>query len=206
MLTEKQEAILDYIRDIQASRGIPPSTRDIQRQFGYASQNAAMNHLRALARKGAIEQIDGRTWGLKARHIQAQLFTIPVHGSIPAGHPIQTEQNEGETARVDPSLFGLPRHRARRLWGLRVNGDSMIGAHICDGDLAILEHREPRPGDIVAALVDETDTTLKRLLYRAGTAILHPENPRYPDIIPLRGLECQGVLVGLIRSTPAAHS
>lgn len=204
MFTEKQEAILDYVRAVQAERGMPPSTRDIQRQFGYASQNAAMNHLRALAKKGAIEQINGRTWGLKAKLVQAQLFTIPVYGSIPAGNPVSEEQSADETIQLDPVLFGLPEHRSAKLWALRVRGDSMIDAHIVDGDLAILEHREPRAGDIIAALIDETETTLKRLLFRAGAAILHPENPRYPDIIPERGLECQGVLVGLIRRGVAA--
>ena len=199
MLSEKQESILDFIRAVQTERGMPPSTRDIQRQFGYASQNAAMNHLRALARKGAIEQINGRTWGLKAKLVQTQLFTIPVFGSIPAGPPVATEQSAEESVQIDPAFFGLPQHRAAKLWALRVRGDSMIDAHICDGDLAILEPREPRAGDIVAALVDETDTTLKRLVFRAGIAVLHPENPRYPDIVPERGLHCQGVLVGLIR-------
>lgn len=199
MLTEKQEAILDYVRAVQAELGMPPSTRDIQRQFGYASQNAAMNHLRALAKKGVIEQINGRTWGLKARLVQTQLFTIPIYGSIPAGRPVSEEQSADETIQLDPALFGLPSQRAAKLWGLRVRGDSMVDAHILDGDLAILEHREPRAGDIIAALVDETETTLKRLLFRAGAAILHPENPRYADIVPERGLECQGVLVGLVR-------
>lgn len=204
MLTEKQEAILDYVRAIQSERGMPPSTRDIQRQFGYASQNAAMNHLRALAKKGAIEQINGRTWGLKARLVQTQLFTVPLYGSIPAGPPVSAEQSADESIQIDPALFGVPERSRRQLWALRVSGDSMVDAHILDGDLAILEHREPRPGDIIAALVDGTNTTLKRLLYRGRTAILHPENPRYPDIVPESGLECQGVLVGLIRRGAAS--
>lgn len=202
-LTEKQEAILDYVRAVQVDRGIPPSTRDIQRQFGYESQNAVMNHLRALARKGAITQIDGRTWGLKVAAVQGQLFTIPVHGTIPAGNPVLTEQTDGELLRIDPTLFGVPRARAARLWALRVSGDSMIGAHIVDGDLAVLERREPRAGDIVAALIDETSATLKRLLVRDGRAVLHAENPRYPDLVPQTALECQGVLVGLVRRSPA---
>ena len=199
MLTEKQEAILDYVRAIQSERGMPPSTRDIQRQFGYASQNAAMNHLRSLARKGAIEQINGRTWGLKAQLVQTQLFTVPLYGSIPAGRPVSEEQVADENIQIDLQLFGLSSASRRRLWALRVSGDSMIDAHILDGDLALLEHREPRAGDIIAALVDGTSTTLKRLLYRGRTAILHPENPRYADIVPESGLECQGVLVGLVR-------
>lgn len=200
MLTEKQEAILDYVRAVQGENGMPPSTRDIQRHFGYASQNAAMNHLRALARKGAIEQINGRTWGLKAKIVQTQLFTVPIYGSIPAGRPTDTEQAAGETIDVDPRLFGLTASASRRLWALRVSGDSMIEAHILDGDIALLETREPREGDIIAALVDGTSTTLKRLRYRGRAAILHPENARYADIVPESGLECQGVLVGLIRA------
>lgn len=206
MLTEKQEAILDYVRAVQAERGMPPSTRDIQRQFGYASQNAAMNHLRALARKGVIEQINGRTWGLKAKLVQTQLFTVPVFGSIPAGRPTSEEQSADETIQLDPVLFGVPAQRAAKLWALRVRGDSMIDAHIVDGDLAILEHREPRAGDIIAALVNGTETTLKRLLFRDGAAILHPENPRYADIVPESGLECQGVLLGLVRRNASAFA
>ena len=169
MLTEKQEAILDYVRAVQSERGMPPSTRDIQRQFGYASQNAAMNHLRALARKGAIEQINGRTWGLKARLVQTQLFTVPLYGSIPAGPPVSAEQSADETIQIDPALFGLPARALRRIWALRVRGDSMIEAHILDGDIALLEHREPRSGDIIAALVNGTETTLKRLVHRGRT-------------------------------------
>ncbi|AHF93374.1 heme-binding protein [Opitutaceae bacterium TAV5] len=201
MLTEKQESILDYMREVQAERSIPPSTREIQKHFGYESQNAVMNHLRALARKGQIEQIDGRTWGLRARIVQGQLFTVPVYGTIPAGMPAMQEQEAGENIRIDPALFGVGRPGSRKLWALRVSGDSMTGAHILDGDLAILERREPRAGDIVAALVDETTTTLKRLVYRDGQAVLHPENKRYRDIVPENGLECQGVLVGVIRRT-----
>lgn len=203
MLTEKQEAILDYVREVQGERGIPPSTRDIQKQFGYASQNAVMNHLRGLAKKGAVEQIDGRTWGLKAKAVQTQLFTVPIYGTIPAGRPSIEEQTAGETLGIDPALFGITQANRRQLWALRVSGDSMIDAHIVDGDLALLERREPREGDIIAALLDENTTTLKRLRYRKGSPILHPENPRYPDIVPENGLECQGVLVGVIRRTRA---
>jgi repressor LexA len=79
-----------------------------------------------------------------------------------------------------------------------VQGDSMINAHILDGDLVVLERREARPGDIIAALVDETTTTLKRLVLVDGRMILRAENKLYHDIVPER-LETQGVLVGVIR-------
>lgn len=203
-LTEKQQAILDYVREIQAERGSPPSSREIQQRFGYGSQNAVMNHLRALARKGALGQHHGRSWGLKSQADAGHpLFTIPVYGTIPAGAPALAEQADGETVRIDPALFGIARADRRRLWALRVSGDSMINAHIVDGDLAILERREPREGDIIAALVDETTTTLKRLRYHAGSPVLHPENPRYRDLLPRSGLECQGVLVGVVRRASA---
>jgi repressor LexA len=80
----------------------------------------------------------------------------------------------------------------------------MINAHICDGDIGIFERREARPDDIIAALVDGTSTTLKRLVLVGGRAILRAENKRYADIIPAEGLECQGVLIGLIRRTATA--
>ncbi len=206
MLTEKQEAILDFLRQVQEQRGIPPSTRDIQRHFGYESQNAVMNHLRALAKKGQIEQIDGRTWGLKARQIQGHLFELPIYGTIPAGLPAMQEQVPDESIAIDPSLFGLRAPRRHHVWALRVSGDSMIGAHIMNGDLAVLERREAREGDIIAALIDHDSTTLKRLRYQDGIPVLHPENPEYPDIIPQENLECQGVLVGIIRRLPPASA
>lgn len=196
MLTEKQEAILDYIRSVQAEQGMPPSTRQIQRQFGYSSQNAAMNHLRALARKGHLHQSESGTWGLRGREVQTHLFTLPIHGTIPAGAPSLSEQQPKETIGFDPAAFRVK--RADKLWGLEVHGDSMIDAHILDGDIAVLERREARAGDIVAALVDDTTTTLKRLAYIKGKPVLKPENANYPVIVPKETLSIQGVLVGVI--------
>jgi len=196
MLTEKQEAILDYIRSVQTERGgLPPSTREIQRQFGYSSQNAAMNHLRALSRKGHVHQNSAGAWGLKAHEIQGHL-ELPIYGTIPAGAPSLQEQAPTETVVLDPAIFGVK--RSDQLWGLEVHGDSMIDAHILDGDIAVLERKEARAGDIVAALVDETTTTLKRLAYLRGKPVLKPENPRYSTIVPKDHLEIQGVLVGVI--------
>lgn len=200
MLTEKQQAVLDFIREQQQTAGIPPSVRDIQHNFGFTSTNAAFCHLRALARKGLIEQLNGKTWGLRAKEVQAHLFSLPVYGTIPAGLPSMQEQEPEETLGVDPQVFGLTRLRPHQYWALRVQGDSMIDAHILDGDLVVLERREARPGDIVAALVDETTTTLKRLVEARGRMVLRAENRRYADIVPRR-LESQGVVVGVIRRT-----
>jgi repressor LexA len=202
MLTERQQEVLTFIRSFQEAKGVPPSTREIQRHFKFASQTAVMGHMRSLANKGMIEQLAGRVWGLKASELQMHLFELPIYGSIPAGLPAMQEQEPVEKIPVDPALFGIGRAKAGEVWGLRVSGDSMINAHILDGDLAILARREPRPGDIIAALVDETTTTLKRLVLVRGRPVLRAENKRYRDIVPERRLESQGVMVGLIRRKP----
>lgn len=197
-MTEKQEEILEFIRQYQQEHHLPPSTRAIQRQFGYASQNSVMGHLRALAQKQQLSKLDDKKWGLKAREVQGHLFSVPLYGSIPAGLPAMQEQTVEETLSIDLGLFGVRRTQAAQCWALRVQGDSMIDAHIIDGDLAILQRRDPKVGDIIAALVDETATTLKRLVKTGGRFILRAENKRYRDIVPER-LESQGVLVGVIR-------
>ncbi len=195
MLTEKQEAVLDYLRDYQHREGVPPSTRQISKHFGFTSQTSAVQHLRALAKRGLVEQLVHGSWGVKSREIQTHFAEVHVYGSIPAGYAELREQETLETVSIDPALFGLsPR---KKYWALVVSGDSMIDAHIVDGDLALLETREPKPGDIIAALVDGTSTTLKRYVMEKGRAILRAANPRFSDIIPDR-LESQGVLVGLI--------
>jgi repressor LexA len=112
------------------------------------------------------------------------------------------EQAPEETVAIDPAVFGVKQGGPYQFWFLRVIGDSMIGANIFDGDLVALVRREPRPGDIIAALVDETTTTLKRLVREEGRMLLRAENPRYADIEPQR-LESQGVVVGVIRRTLA---
>ncbi|HLP08063.1 MAG TPA: transcriptional repressor LexA [Opitutaceae bacterium] len=198
MLTERQQAVVDFIRAHQLEHSIPPSTREIQRQFGFASQNSVRCHLKALAAKGQVSQLVDGSWGVTAREVQGHLFHVPVFGAIPAGIPTQQEQLAEETLAIDPAFFGVPRARCGDLWALRVQGDSMVGAHILDGDIVALVRRAPRPGEIIAALVDGTTSTLKRLVQVRGRPVLRAENERYPDIIPER-LECQGVVVGVLR-------
>lgn len=197
MLTERQDQILDFVKEHQRAQGVPPSTRQIGRQLN-ASQATVMGHLQALARKGQLEKLADGKWGLKATGVQTHLFEAPIYGSIPAGLPAMQEQTPDETVLIDPALFGVRRARPNYFWLLRVRGDSMTGANIFDGDLIALERRDPRPGDIIAALVDETDTTLKRLVHEQGRVLLRAENKRYADIVPAR-LESQGVVVGIIR-------
>lgn len=197
MLTERQEEILDYVRGFQRAQSVPPSTREIARQLR-VSQPTVMGHLRALAKKGQLDKLADGKWGLRSAAVQGHLFEAPVYGAIPAGLPAMQEQEPEEMVAIDPAVFGVRRARPHHFWFLRVTGDSMNGAKIFDGDLVALERRDSRPGDIIAALVDETSTTLKRVVREKGRTLLRAENPGYSDILPQR-LESQGVVVGVLR-------
>lgn len=197
MLTKRQAEILAYVENFQERHGTPPSTREVARTFN-TSQPTAFEHLRALARKGRIEKLaDGRL-GIKAANRGRQI-EIPIYGYIPAGVPVGNEQETSETVAIDPQLFGFRPADFTRLWALRITGDSMERAGIFAGDLAIMLKREPSPGEIIAALVDGTATTLKRLIRTNGRLVLRAANRKYGDIRPTH-LEAQGVLVGLIRT------
>ena len=198
MLTEKQEAILDFIRQYQRDEQVPPSSRIIQSRFSLRAQSTVAQHLAALAKKGLIEQFADGRWGVKAGGVQSHLFELPVVGDIPAGLPSLHEQEAGEFISIDPAAFGIRNPRGNRLFALKVRGDSMEGEHIVDGDLVLCEWRQPKFGEVVAALVDETTVTLKKLVRERGRTLLRAANPRYPDIKPDR-IDAQGVVVGVIR-------
>ncbi len=197
-LTHRQQEILDYLRKTQRQTGLMPTTREIQHYFGFASQTAAMSHLRALERKGVIQRLAG-----KARAVifpdeldRGEILDIPIYGNIAAGMAQDVEHERQGCISVDITALGIPRNA--RTFALKVRGDSMIDAHICHGDTVILEFREPRKGDIVAALIDG-ETTLKRYLVDHGKPFLRAENADYPDLLPARELIIQGVLVALLR-------
>jgi repressor LexA len=195
MLTERQAKILRFVEKFQRLHGAPPSTRDVAREFDTA-QPTALGHLRALQKKGRLEKLaDGRFGTRSAGRRQIE---IPLYGAIPAGKPFEAEQETGVVV-VDPQLFEFKEREVSSLWALRVDGDSMTGAGIFDGDLAIMIKRAPKPGDVVAALVDGSSTTLKRLARTGGRFILKAANKRFRDILP-QSLEVQGVMVGLIRA------
>jgi repressor LexA len=122
---------------------------------------------------------------------------IPLFGSIPAGLAQNREQEAGGCISVDVQSIGFT--PTRNTFALRVTGDSMIGRHICDGDIVVLEHGpEPRSGQIVAALIDRK-STLKTFVLKNGKPFLRAENPRYPDLVPSDDLMIQGVFRSLIR-------
>jgi repressor LexA len=197
-LTDRQQQLLDYLRQQQRDFGVMPSTRDIQKHFGFSSQTAAMSHLRALEKKGVIQRHPH-----KARAVvfpedlkRQEIVDIPLYGSIAAGYAEAQQQEPDGSISVDAATLGL--NRSGKAFALKVRGESMIGANICHGDIVIVEVKEPRPRDIVAALIDG-ETTLKRFVLENGQPFLRAENPAFPDLMPARELVIQGVMKTLIR-------
>jgi len=196
-LTTRQQQILDFIQQEQRLTGVTPSTREIQEHFGFSSQTTVMDHLGALKRKGAIQQIGGQARSLVLPGVRrASVIDIPIFGMIPAGMPADQQQEEDGFVAVDSDLIPITRNATT--FALKVRGDSMINAGIHEHDTVILEVREPRNNDIVAALIDG-ETTLKRYVVQKGRPFLHAENPRYPDLIPAQELVVQGVMIALFR-------
>lgn len=123
---------------------------------------------------------------------------ISICGEVVAGRPTRSEETEPKCIEVDLSSIGISPNA--RTFALRVRGDSMVGAHILDGDTVVLELKPVHDGAVVAALVDG-ESTLKRYFVRRGTPYLKAENPKYPDVIPARELVIQGVVVAVFRKT-----
>jgi repressor LexA len=201
-LSKKQAAVRNFIASELAAGRACPSHREIAAHFGYASSYSAACHVKALIRKGAIIAGDGKARALRLADAfkpvrRAAVADIPILGSIPAGAGQDREQETEGCITVDVATLGFK--PTRNTFALRVTGDSMIGKHICDGDIAVFEHGpEPRAGQIVAALIDRKNT-LKTFVLKNGKPFLKAENPRYPDLIPSEELVIQGVFRVLIR-------
>lgn len=203
-LTHRQKQILEFIQHKQESDRLTPTLRDIAAHFRFRSPNAALCHVQALLAKGFLKNLPGRARALQVVDPAApkdsarpRVVTIPIYGTIPAGRPIDAAQDEEGCILIDIETLGIK--PSARTFGLKVRGDSMLGKHIVDGDVAVIEHGvQPRPGDVVAALIDG-QVTLKTFLLQRGKPYLRAENPRYPDLLPQEELQIQGVLMALIR-------
>jgi repressor LexA len=202
MLTPGQRDVLQFIQSEQRSKRLTPSTREIQEHFGFASQTSVMQYLAALERKGFLQRHAHKARALITAAPQTRVVEIPIYGEIPAGMATLAEENiEGHVA-LDPDSVNASRNA--RIFALRVRGDSMVGAHILDGDTVILEDRQTaKNGDIVAALIDG-ETTLKRYVTERGGPYLKAENPKFPNLLPARELRIQGVMVSLVRKQSPA--
>lgn len=191
-LTPRQAQILALIRKLLEETGRPPTRAEIAEHFGFRSANAAEEHLRALARKGAIE-LSG-----VARGIRLMEEGLPLVGRVAAGQPILAEQNIESHLRLDRKLF-----RPRADYLLRVKGLSMRDAGILDGDLlAVHRTSTAQPGQIVVARLDD-EVTVKKLARRGARVRLLPANPDFEPIeVDLRRdpFAIEGVGVGILRN------
>ena len=194
-LTPRQAEILQLIRDTIEETGFPPTRMEIARMLGFASPNAAEEHLRALERKGVLEILDGTARGLRL----TEALGLPLVGRVAAGAPMLAEEHIVGRYSVDPNLF-----RPRADYLLKVRGMSMRDAGILDGDLlAVHKTVDARSGQIVVARLED-EVTVKRLRRRGATVELLPENPDFkPIVIDSREtpLAIEGIAVGVIRNT-----
>ena len=197
-LTARQQQILDWIRRHLETTGMPPTRAEIAAGLGFRTASSAEDHLRALARKGALELTPGASRGLRLTDTPDLPGTgLPLVGRVAAGHPILAAEHIEARVRIDPALFA-----PRADFLLRVRGLSMKGAGILDGDLlAVHKSAEARSGQIVVARLGD-DVTVKRLKRDGGQVLLVAENPDFAPIVvdgKREALTIEGIGVGLIR-------
>src|SRR6266550_2178483 len=182
-LTDKQREVLGFIRSFTARHAVPPTFREIGERFR-VTPRAAFDHLRALQRRASARRTS-RALTLTEPSPASAYRSIPILGRIAAGGPRLAEENrEGELPLAPSSLPG----NGEDVFALRVRGDSMIGAHICDGDLVLVRRQDSaQPNDIVVALIDaeggEGEATVKRFLRDGPRVVLKPENPALAPIV-----------------------
>ncbi|MCB1672125.1 MAG: transcriptional repressor LexA [Gammaproteobacteria bacterium] len=196
-LTSRQEQILDFIKTYLQETGFPPTRSEIAEQMGFKSPNAAEEHLRALARKGAIEMLPGTSRGIR---LPAEEHPgLPVIGQVAAGSPILAEESIAEYCEVPAEMF-----TPRADYLLTVKGTSMVNAGIFEGDLlAVHKTTRANNGDIIVARLGE-EVTVKRLQTTRSRhrVTLLAENPEFAPIeVDLRTqpFDIEGISVGVIR-------
>jgi len=200
-LTKQQRRVLRVIETHQAAGEPSPSLRELGEALGLQNVSAVAKHVAAIKRKGFLESKPGkarcRQLVSPLAKLRSRIVDIPVLGDIPAGFPEAGAAAAEGCVSVDISSVGFT--PTRNTFAVRVRGVSMIGRHILDGDLVVLERGpDPRQGQVVAALVDG-ERTLKTYVVKNGKPYLKAENPKYPDLIPAQELVIQGVFKALIR-------
>jgi repressor LexA len=219
-LTERQEKILAFIKKSIQDQGYPPTIREIGEHFGIRSTNGVNDHLKALERKGyllrgelksrALSVIEGgrsqagRFPRLSRRELSAvgdgDVVEVPVVGKVAAGEPILAQENITDHVRIDSVLLG---DGGRRVFALRVSGDSMIGDGIFDGDyIFVRKQLHAAPGEIVVAMIED-EATVKRFYPEGDRVRFQPSNPRLKPIYvsrdDFRETQIIGVVIGVYR-------
>ncbi|WP_375738432.1 transcriptional repressor LexA [Pseudomonas boanensis] len=199
-LTPRQAEILAFIKRCLEDNGFPPTRAEIAQELGFKSPNAAEEHLKALARKGAIEMTPGASRGIRIPGFEPgnnEEDGLPVVGRVAAGAPILAQQNIEESCRINPGFF-----HPRADYLLRVHGMSMKDIGILDGDLlAVHSTREARNGQVVVARLND-EVTVKRFRRDGDKVWLIAENAEFAPIevdLDQQDLVIEGLSVGVIR-------
>jgi repressor LexA len=204
-MTQRQREVLGFMRGFSDKHGAPPTVREIAERFRFTPR-AAFDHLRALERKGMLQRrvTDKRVSRMLVLTDRDPERTrrereIPILGKIAAGAPIFAVENREDVIPVRPEWLAA---KGGDVFALRVRGDSMIEAHIADGDLVLVRKQESAAtGDIVAAMIDQ-EATVKRFATEGGAVVLKPEHPTMKPIVvdPQRAdIRILGKVIGLIR-------
>jgi repressor LexA len=196
-LTRRQREILDFIVRWVEERGFPPTLREIAARFRFASVNAVRDHLKALEQKGYLRRRAGTSRTLTLEPVSRPRRGRPIVGTVPAGTPVMTEENfEGYLDLNE--YFG----RSEGTFLLRVRGDSMIGAGIHDGDIAVVRYqKELAPGEIGVVFING-EATVKRIFPEKGGCRLQPENPSMDPVRVEAGKDefcVAGKVIGVMR-------
>ena len=207
-LTARQREVLEFIRKFMTTVGYPPTVREIGAHFGFVPRSV-FDHLKALERKGYLRRAASKSRSLQilepgpstiphsAFPVPHSYRELPILGRVAAGQPLLSDQNLEGTSVVPQDWVN-----GDEAFLLKVQGDSMIGAHICPGDQALVRRQSTAEnGDIVVALLND-EATIKRILFRPDGIVLQPENPAMPAIQVKkneRSFQIVGKVVGILR-------
>ena len=199
-LTNNQRKVLDFLKGYIKKKGFPPTLREIASHFGLRGPRAPQKTLTILERKGYLRKVPG---GSRAIEIQGVLpalgrtLSLPIIGRVKAGEPLLAVENIEGHLNLDRNLVS-----SEDVFLLRVQGDSMIEAHIQDGDFALIKpQRDAENGEIVVALIED-EATIKRIFKKRDLIRLEPANPRVEPIVVRKGekkVTIVGKVVGIFR-------
>lgn len=204
-ISDRQRQVLEYIRTTVANRGYPPSVREIGDALGLSSPSTVHSHLSSLAKAGlirkdpskprAIEILETAPASVAQVAPDENIRHVPLVGRIAAGNPILAEEDIEDVMALPTSLVG-----SGPVFMLTVHGDSMIDAGIFDGDYVVVRSQpDALDGEIVAALVDEEEATVKRMFRKNGQIILRAENEAYQPMVFDDGVRVLGKVVSVLR-------
>jgi len=195
-LTDRQKTVLQFVKHYVNEKHYPPCVRETAQYLGITPKGA-YDHLKALEKKGCLRIGEGTSRSIELldrSDAPSTVAELPLLGEVAAGRPIFADENFESTVCVPAAMLG-----AKPCFALRVRGDSMTGAGILDGDIAVIEQRTTaNDGDIVVALMEDS-VTLKRFYKEKGRVRLAPENPAYAPIYT-QDLRILGKLRGLVRT------